>query len=416
MLRRLARRTGCAACGRRLVTGSAAAPGGAASLAAQLVAYGQSRLAAGAHDEAAQVLEHGLTLLGTPSAADAGAADARACVQMALAAVASDRGRFAQAASLLSAAARSAASPALLGEERAVAHAGAGGDVARLALAGAAGGALHASGRVAAAAEAYGALQPEAVDARRLQAAALTPLAGALAAALHGAGVWHACHGGSSAAQALFESSAAAAHASCGTPADAASAPLLLSRSVASLVAADAALGLAQLALRRADADAAERHCEDALRLAEAVSGPAHARVAPVLAVSADAAMARMAAAAKRSAGGVLSAGASDGVYVAEALYRKALTMLATGAKGVGDADCVLLTALLQRRLAEVLRIAGPSRARESERLVASAAAADGVLLVAPLAARPWAKAPPGERDALLSLRLLRALSPALAD
>jgi hypothetical protein len=179
-------------------------------------------------------------------------------------------------------------------------------------------------------------------------------------------------------------------------------------------VAADVALTRAQLALCGADIAACaadgEALCGDALRRAEALSGgAADARVALVLAVSADATMTRLAAAAAQAAGGMLAN--ADGVYVAEALYRRALQLLAGG-----NANAQL-TALLQRRLAEVLRLAGPTRAPEAERLIAGAAAhLGGVLASGRHAARPWAKGTQAERKALLSLRLRHVLHACEAD
>jgi hypothetical protein len=444
MLRGVALRTRavtqlCAACRGRRELANGAPSGGAASLASQLVAFAQSRVAAGAHDEAAQVLEHGLTMVGPASSGG----DAHAAVQSALAAVAADRRHLAHAASLFSAAAHAAAasSPELAVAARcsaASAHTAAGdadaalalvrskdadalaaavGDAATLALAGAAGAALHAAGRISAAGEAYAALSaaPTAGGATN-DGVASAPHGASLAAALHGAAAWHACTGSVASARTLFEATASLAHACAATatasPAAPAppSAPQLLSAAAAVEVSADAALGLAQLALRAADVAAAERHCDDALRLAESVSGPGHARVGVVLAVSADVTMARLAAAAVRAAGGVLSD--SDGVYVAEALYRKALQLLSATGGGAGGAA---LSALLQRRLAEVLRVSGPNRAPEAERLIASAAAAldgesPGLAAVGKHAARPWAKAADGEPMVVLSLRLLHAL------
>jgi hypothetical protein len=144
----------------------------------------------------------------------------------------------------------------------------------------------------------------------------------------------------------------------------------------------------------------AERHCATALRLAEALSGAAHPRVGVVLAVTADATMARLAAAARGAAGGLLAD--SDGVYVAEALYRRALQLVGTGAESAA------LAALLQLRLAEVLRVAGPNRASEAERLAAAAAAAGAT---GALVTRPWTKAAAGAPRTLLSLRLRRAFT-----
>ena len=412
MLRHVLRRTRAAPL--RLSRG--ASGGGAPSLAAQLVAYAQGRVAAGAHAEADSVLEHGLTM-----ASASGGADEHACIHMALAATAADRGRFASAAQRYEEAARAAISPdvtlaalcaaatlhsaagavdaALDAATRSAVHGGSFG--ARVAAAGARGLALHAAGRARAAGDAYGAVM--AVDAP-LSAAAKEAHGATVAGALYSAAAWQHCSSDASgSARGLFNAAAALSRdctAAAASAAAAAPAPLLLSAAAAAEIEADAELGLAQLALCVGDADAAERHCATALRLAEALSGAAHPRVGVVLAVTADATMARLAAAARGAAGGLLAD--SDGVYVAEALYRRALQLVGTGAESAA------LAALLQLRLAEVLRVAGPNRASEAERLAAAAAAAGAT---GALVTRPWTKAAAGAPRTLLSLRLRRAFT-----
>lgn len=383
----------------------------ATSLATQLVAYAQGRAAAGAAAEADSVLEHGLTL--------ASGADERACIHMASAAVAAGRGRFAAAAQQYEDAARTATThelslAALCGAAAQHSAAGSGAAAleaanraaavpsaaasARLAAAGARGLALHAAGR--AAGDAYAPV----LSAELPLDAAAEPHGACVAAALHGAAAWVHCSGSAADTSRRLLDAAAALSRDCAALAASAPAPVLLSAHAAAEIEADAELALAQVALSGGDADAAERHCATALRLAEALAGASHPRVGLVLAVTADATMARLAASARGAKGGVLAD--SDGVYVAEALYRRAMQLIGTPPADKGDGSAAL-AALLQLRLSEVLRVAGPTRAPEAARLAQAGAAAGA----GPAVARPWAKAADGAPRAMLSLRLRRLLT-----
>jgi hypothetical protein len=407
MLRLAARRSAAPLLQRRSAS-STATP----SLATQLVAYAQGRASAGASAEAEAVLEHGLTL--------ASGADERACIHMASAAVAAGRGRFAAAAQQYEDAAKAATThelslAALCGAAAQHSAAGsadaalaaatraeavpAGAASARVAAAGARGLALHAAGR--AAGEAYA---PVLAAELPLSTAATEPHGASVAAALHGAAAWVHCSGGAADTSRRLLDAAAALSRDCAAAAASAPAPVLLSAHAAAEIEADAELALAQVALSSGDADAAERHCATALRLAEALAGASHPRVGLVLAVTADATMARLAASARGAKGGVLAD--SDGVYVAEALYRRAMQLMGTTQADKGEGSAAL-AALLQLRLSEVLRVAGPTRAPEAARLSQAGAAAGTGQAVA----RPWAKAADGAPRAMLSLRLRRLLT-----
>ena len=386
----------------------------ASSLAAQLVSYSQERVSRGEHGEAVSVLEHGLTLVGS------GEADDSACVGAALAAVHRDTGRFATAAALYDTAGDVARTPALAvsalvwasaSHSAAASHPAAlhaaqraetralGDPVLGLAVAGARASALHASGSP----DTASAFAPLSAAA----AGAAQSLSSALAAGVHAAALWRGCCGDASGAQGLL---ALASQLSLSLQNQLGERPgsahALLCAADARLLSADVALASAQVALFADDADGdAEAHAGEALRLAEALSGDQHPRVGLVLAVSADARLSRLLWDASRQGDGTL--GDATEVFVCEALYRRALKLLGEHRQVPGaDALAPPLKSLLLRRLAEVLRIAGPTRGAEAARVAAEAAWHDDTAAVV----RPWAKAPPAQKRAMLSLRLHRPL------
>jgi len=144
----------------------------------------------------------------------------------------------------------------------------------------------------------------------------------------------------------------------------------------------------------------AETHAGEALRHAEAMPAPSGVHVAPVLAVFADIAMAKVVAAA--SAASTTWQDAS-GVHVSEGLYRKALTLLSSSTQQAG------LVPLLTWRLAEVLACS-PNRRDEAQRLKETALALWHDHTAPPhTVSRPWARQPQPRNVGVLSGRLLLA-------
>jgi hypothetical protein len=152
---------------------------------------------------------------------------------------------------------------------------------------------------------------------------------------------------------------------------------------------------------------AAETHAGEALRHAEAMPAPSGVHVAPVLAVFADIAMAKVVAAA--SAASTTWQDAS-GVHVSEGLYRKALTLLSSSTQQPG------LVPLLTWRLAEVLACS-PNRRDEAQRLKDTALALWHDHTAPPhTVSRPWARQPQPRNVGVLSGRLLLAWPWAASD
>jgi hypothetical protein len=143
----------------------------------------------------------------------------------------------------------------------------------------------------------------------------------------------------------------------------------------------------------------AETHAGEALRHAEAMPAPSGVHVAPVLAVFADIAMAKVVAAASAST----TWQDASGVHVSEGLYRKALTLLSSSTQQPG------LVPLLTWRLAEVLACS-PNRRDEAQRLKDTALALWYDHTAPPhTVSRPWARQPQPRNVGVLSGRLLLA-------
>ena len=138
-----------------------------------------------------------------------------------------------------------------------------------------------------------------------------------------------------------------------------------------------------------------------ALKAAEALpGGVAAAQLSPVLAASADVAMARLAAAAGDGAWRDASA-----VFIAEGLYRKALALLDKAPGGSRGTAGGRLAHLLTWRLAQVLRVS-PNRVPEAQRLEASVAGGEALPHGVSL---PWARQPQARLRGVASARLLTA-------
>ena len=125
--------------------------------------------------------------------------------------------------------------------------------------------------------------------------------------------------------------------------------------------------------------DDADAQLGIALKAAEALpNGLSACQLSPVLAVSADVAMARLAVSAGDGAWRDASA-----VFIAEGLYHKALALLGSAPGATGR-----LSHMLTWRLAQVLRVS-PNRVPEAQRLEASVAGAEAL---PPGVAVPWAR------------------------
>jgi hypothetical protein len=148
--------------------------------------------------------------------------------------------------------------------------------------------------------------------------------------------------------------------------------------------------------------DDADAQLGVALKAAEALpNGVSACQLSPVLAISADVAMARLAVSAGDGAWRDASA-----VFIAEGLYHKALALLG-GAPVERGPSGGKLSHLLTWRLAQVLRVS-PNRVPEAQRLEASVA---GVEALPTGVAAPWARQTGGGAHprGVVSARLLTA-------